>query len=424
MKCVIFLLAFTVSSLSLATPKRTTFGEFLMQKIEVSQFNISSLGKALGMRQSFYHYSSGNVLPKYGTMTKMLGNGIAAKLKFTDDDLDRFIELWKKERGDVKEHKLAELDKIVTNIKSGKTIVVEEAQEAETFGEFLRQKIETNWSSTMVILIEELDIPPTTFSKYIIVNSNSSYRPPGYMNMTKMLENGIADKLKFTDDDLDMFIKLWKKEMVNVKGHKLAELDKLVDDIKTRETTVIIRGTPEEQARQRLEQQRREEKLVWQDIKDYVEMGKPSIMGISEAISEAISESEVVGEKNLLLEQLEQTLSDIANREIGIESGRLEQHLLREIVLSADEYVELCVFTTLRCGGKEELMLAVERVLAVHRQNVAEYGFASYLDQVTSDADLEQSMRELFDSAVKVYNSIELVQPVDQELNKAAIEKD
>ena len=207
----------------------TTFAEFLKQKVTEQKSRDSEFtGKALAKKLDLYEsaineFSRGRKHPAYESITKMLDGGIATELRLNDAELDKFIDLWRRET----EHKLTDdeqsyLNDLINRNKSDNTQetevrTTEEAQETEpsveeepntTFAEFLGQKVEdSGWSKSDL----SKGIYDGAINKFI-----SSYdgktRLPSYDIMVRMLKSNLATKLNLNDGELSTFINLWKHE--------------------------------------------------------------------------------------------------------------------------------------------------------------------------------------------------------------------
>ena len=314
-----------------AQEAETTFAEFIRQKVEESGLSKSQLSKDLDIYENgVYKFTKvGNSrLPSQEIMMTMLSKGLATKLDLANDELDTLVALWKNERNapqrlkfqTLTEREEAALDELVASIKSGD---IQEAQAAEEIQETEPQAAEQPQ-------VEEAQEAEQVSVIYTLGNLLA--------DMHTLLENEALSPTMRTA----------------IENSVLAIADVAVEEW----TSVINQG-----------------EIGWKDIETYAKDNTSFLHTFREAVNKAIADREaIIREK-----ERGESFHAVLEKDTGITADELKKHLAGETVLTVEEYGEICVYTSLSCGGIAENRLAVERVLDALRQNAMQELVTDYL---------------------------------------------
>ncbi len=321
-----------------AQEAETTFAEFIRQKVEESGLSKSQLSKDLDIYEDgVYKFTKvGNSrLPSQEIMMTMLSKGLATKLDLANDELDTLVALWKNERNApqrlkfqiLTEREEAALDELVASIKSGTAQEtepqVEEAQAAEEIQETEPQaaeqpQVEEAQEAEQVSVIDTLG---NLLAGMHTLLDNKALSP----TMRTAIENSV-----------------------------LAIANVAVEEW----TSVINQG-----------------EIGWKDIETYAKDNTSFLHTFKEAVNKAIADREaIIREK-----ERGESFHAVLEKDTGITADELANHLAGKTVLTVEEYGEMCVYTSLSCGGIAENRLAVERVLDALRQNAMQELVTDYL---------------------------------------------
>ena len=287
-----------------------TFSSFLNKKRQASGLTARGLSNKLALYETaISDYSNDSKYPLYNTMTKMLKNGLAAELALSDAEIDKLIALWKR---DAKKPLTAEqqkdLDELVVNLKSG---IVQEAEAQVVAETQVAEEVPT----------QELAAP---------------------VEATQGVELSLSD-LSAMQESLNASLAVESNELVQ------SALENARLEIET-----ALKTKAQEQLTNTIAQ----EGMSLENIEDYV-IGDNSFLAIfREKVSEAIAAAEKSGK----------SFHEVLEKNTAITAAQLNKLLAGETVLTIEEYRDMCVYTQLSCGGGEEHMLRIERVLDMLRQ--------------------------------------------------------